>query len=59
MFLFEYATVAKTVAKDFESNCVCEDKAVFKMVAEEGFEPPTFGLWVIVEYLVLSWVYLY
>ena len=30
--------------KDFESNCVCEDKAVFKMVAEEGFEPPTFGL---------------
>ena len=37
-------TVAKTVAKDFESNCVCEDKAVFKMVAEEGFEPPTFGL---------------
>ena len=42
--LFEYATVAKTVAKDFESNCVCEDKAVFKMVAEEGFEPPTFGL---------------
>ena len=38
------ATVAKTVAQDFESNCVCEDKAVFKMVAEEGFEPPTFGL---------------
>tara|TARA_B110000014_G_scaffold248148_1_gene222258 strand:- start:402 stop:650 length:249 start_codon:yes stop_codon:yes gene_type:complete len=37
-------TVAKTVAQDFESNCACEDKAVFKMVAEEGFEPPTFGL---------------
>ena len=37
-------TVAKTVAKDFESNCVSKEKAVFKMVAEEGFEPPTFGL---------------
>jgi len=33
-----------TVAKDFESNCACEHKAVFKVVAEEGFEPPTFGL---------------
>ena len=41
---FNFKTIAKTVAKDFESNCVCEDKAVFKMVAEEGFEPPTFGL---------------
>ena len=26
------------------ATCVCEDKAVFKMVAGEGFEPPTFGL---------------
>ena len=41
---FEYATVAQNVAQDFESNCVCEDKAVFKMVAEEVFDPPTFGL---------------
>ena len=37
-------STSKTVSQDFESNCVCEDKAVFKMVAEEGFEPPTFGL---------------
>ena len=32
------------VGKHFDFNCVCEDKAVFNMVAEEGFEPPTFGL---------------
>ena len=42
--LFVNQAVAKTIAQDFESNCVCGDKAVFKMVAEEGFEPPTFGL---------------
>jgi len=33
-----------TVARDLESSCVSEEKAVFNMVAEEGFEPPTFGL---------------
>ncbi len=38
------ASVAKTVAPDFESNCVSEEKAEFNLVAEEGFEPPTFGL---------------
>ncbi len=38
------ASVAKTVAPDFESNCVNEEKAEFNLVAEEGFEPPTFGL---------------
>ena len=38
------ATVAKTVAQDFESSCVSEESPVFKMVAGEGFEPPTFGL---------------
>ena len=38
------ASVAKTVAPDFESNCVNEEKAEFSLVAEEGFEPPTFGL---------------
>ena len=37
-------SVAKTVAPDFESNCVSEEKAEFSLVAEEGFEPPTFGL---------------
>ena len=42
--LFEYPTVAKTVAPDFESSCVSEEKAEFSLVAEEGFEPPTFGL---------------
>ena len=31
-------------APDFESNCVSEEKAEFGLVAEEGFEPPTFGL---------------
>ena len=46
MVLLEFNIYFKclTKAKDFESNCVCKDKAVFKMVAEEGFEPPTFGL---------------
>jgi len=34
----------KRTEQDFESNCVSKEKAVFKMVAEEGFEPPTFGL---------------
>ena len=38
------ASVAKTVAPDFESNCVNEEKAEFSLVTEEGFEPPTFGL---------------
>ena len=38
------ATVAKTVARDLESSCVSEEKPVFNMVAEEGFEPSTFGL---------------
>ena len=38
------ASVAKTVAPDFESNCVSKEKAEFNLVAEEGFEPPTFGL---------------
>ena len=38
------ASVVKTVAPDFESNCVSEEKAEFSLVAEEGFEPPTFGL---------------
>ena len=28
----------------FSSNCVGEEKAEFNLVAEEGFEPPTFGL---------------
>ena len=37
-------SVAKTVAPDFESNCVGKEKAEFNLVAEEGFEPPTFGL---------------
>ena len=37
-------TIAKTVAKYFECNCVCEEEAEFNLVAEEGFEPPTFGL---------------
>jgi len=39
-----YVNVAKTVAPDFESNCVSEEKDEFILVAEEGFEPPTFGL---------------
>ena len=38
------ASIAKTVAHDFESGCVDEEKAEFSLVAEEGFEPPTFGL---------------
>ena len=38
------ASVVKTVAHDFESGCVSEEKAEFSLVAEEGFEPPTFGL---------------
>ena len=38
------ATVAKPVTDHFESNCVNEEKAEFSLVAEEGFEPPTFGL---------------
>ena len=38
------ASVAKTLAPDFKSNCVSEEKAKFNLVAEEGFEPPTFGL---------------
>ena len=42
--LFEYPTVAKTVAPNFEFTCVNEEKAEFSLVAEEGFEPPTFGL---------------
>ena len=42
--LFENLSEAKTVAPDFESNCVGEEKAEFSLVAEEGFEPPTFGL---------------
>ncbi len=33
-----------TVAQDFESSCVSEERPVFTMVAGEGFEPPTFGL---------------
>ena len=37
-------SVAKTVAHDFESGWVSEEKAEFSLVAEEGFEPPTFGL---------------
>ena len=37
-------SVAKTIADDFESGCVSEEKAEFSLVAEEGFEPPTFGL---------------
>ena len=36
--------IAKTVAHDFESGCVSKEKAEFSLVAEEGFEPPTFGL---------------
>jgi len=39
-----YVNVAKAVAHDFESGCVSEEKAEFSLVAEEGFEPPTFGL---------------
>ena len=42
--LLVYLTVAETIAPDFESNCVSEEKAEFSLVAEEGFEPPTFGL---------------
>ena len=38
------ATVAQTVAQDFESSCVSGERPVFNMVAGEGFEPPTFGL---------------
>ena len=38
------ATVAQTVAQDFESSCVSGERPVFTMVAGEGFEPPTFGL---------------
>ncbi len=44
LYLFEYPTIAKTVAPNFESNCVSKEKAEFSLVAEEGFEPPTFGL---------------
>ena len=36
--------MAKTVAHDFESGYVSEEKAELNLVAEEGFEPPTFGL---------------
>jgi len=39
-----YVNVAKTVAPGFESNCVGKEKAKFSLVAEEGFEPTTFGL---------------
>jgi len=38
--LFEYPTVAP----DFESNRIGKEKAEFNLVAEGGFEPPTFGL---------------
>ena len=37
-------SVAKTVAPDFESSCATKEKTEFNLVAEEGFEPPTFGL---------------
>ena len=33
----------KTIAPDFESTCVSEEKAEFSLVAEEGFEPPPLG----------------
>ena len=36
--------MAKTVAHDFESGCATKENAEFNLVAEEGFEPPTFGL---------------
>ena len=41
--LFKFLTEAKTVAHDFESGCVSEEKAEFSLVAEEGFEPRPLG----------------